>query len=88
MNTSKANLFGPDSNTTKICSECYVSLQGYGYNLDWRGWGTSEYCFTSNTPYRTLISNLHRTGEGILTASKHNTLGPVNIPSPVEIRDQ
>ena len=26
--------------------------------------------------------------EGILTGSKHNTLDPVKIPSPVEIRDQ
>ena len=62
-----------------------VTLQGYGYNLDWRGWGTSEYCFSPNRPFHwSLIS----TGEGILTGSKHNTLDPVNIPSPVEIRDQ
>ena len=64
---------------------CWILLQGYGYNLDWRGWGTSEYRFTPNRPsHWSLIS----TGEGILTGSKHNTLDPVNIPSPVEIRDQ
>ena len=40
------------------------NLQGYGYNFDWRGWGTSEYRFTPNRPsHRSLMSN----GEGILT---------------------
>jgi len=26
-------------------------LQAYGNNFDWRGWGTSEYCFTQNGPF-------------------------------------
>ena len=26
-------------------------LQGYGYNFDWRGGGTSEYCFSPNRPF-------------------------------------
>ena len=25
-----------------------INLQAYGYNLDWRGWGTLEYCFIPN----------------------------------------
>ena len=42
-----------------------MKLQAFVYNLDWWGWGTSEYCSTL----------------------KHNTLDPVNIPSPVEISE-
>ena len=26
-------------------------LHAYGYNLDWRGWGTSKYCFTPNSQF-------------------------------------
>ena len=60
-------------------------LQGYGYNLNWRGWGTSEYRFTPNRPsHWSLIS----TGEGMLTVSRVLCFNPVKIPSPVEIIDQ
>ena len=51
-------------------------LQGYGYNLNWRGWGTSEYRFAPNRPsHWSLIS----TGEGMLTWSRVLCFDPVNI---------
>ena len=70
----------------RLCVSTFIDalLQGYGYNLNWRGWGTSENRFTPNRPHWSLIS----TGEGILTGSRVLCFDPVKIPSPVEIRDQ
>ena len=36
--------------TSHFADNHFFGLQGYGYNLGWRGWGTSEYCFTPNRP--------------------------------------
>ena len=61
------------------------TLQVYGYNFNWRGWGTSQYCFTQNRPFHwSLIS----TGEVMLTGLRVLCFDPVKIPSPVQIRDQ
>ena len=79
--------FGATEVALIVMGEINIStlLQAYGYNLDWRGWGTSEYCFTPNRPFHwSLIS----TGEGMLTGSRVLCFDPVKIPSPVEIRDQ
>ena len=61
------------------------AINDYGYNLDCRELGTSEYCFT---PDRLFHWSLIYTGEGMLTGSRVLCFDPVKIPSPVEIWDQ